>query len=78
MPNATNTHYTDLKHQVQLTIHEYMMDSKEENREKLICAAMLTGMCQAAEYIANNNCPPNMLAAVCADVAKGWGLKENA
>lgn len=76
MPNTTNTTYTDTKNQVQVAVVEYMTQSKETNREKLICAAMLTGMSLAAETIANNQCPPNLLAAVCADVAKGWGLNE--
>ncbi len=76
MPNIINQHYTDLKHQVGLTVTEYMKQSTETKREKLICAAMLTGMAQAAEYIANNNCPPAMLVAVVEDVAKSWGLKE--
>ena len=71
-----NQTYTQLKHEVGLTITAYMSESKETNRQKLVCAAMLTGMAQAAQYIANNNCPPNMLLAVVEDVAKSWGLKE--
>jgi hypothetical protein len=74
-PNINQT-YTQLKHDVGLTVSSYMNESKEGNREKLICAAMLTGMAQAAQFIANNNCPPGLLIAVVEDVAKGWGLKE--
>lgn len=76
MPNNINQSYTQLKHDVGLTVASYMKESTETKREKLICAAMLTGMAQAAQFIANNNCPPGMLVAVVEDVAKGWGLKE--
>jgi hypothetical protein len=74
-PNINQT-YTQLKHDVGLTVASYMKEAKETNREKLICAAMLTGLAQAAQFIANNNCPPGLLIAVVEDVAKGWGLKE--